>query len=188
MEELRNDEFQGVFEESEIKDQQNAFLQTSFIRDCTIDTDLELLFPDDYVSSISERVLLYRELDDLKSDETLKLFEKTLVDRFGPIPKAASELLDVVRLRWQAIALNMEKLIIKDKKMICYLPSDQTSKYYYSKEFAGLMQWIMKNPSQCKVKENKGKLAVILDQVKSMRDALTVLHTIVLFLEQKRNE
>ena len=66
MEELRNDEFQGVFEEQEIKDQQNAFLQTSFIRDCTIDTDLELLFPDDYVSSTSERVLLYRELDDLK--------------------------------------------------------------------------------------------------------------------------
>ena len=117
MEELRNDEFQGVFEEQEIRDQQEAFLQTSFVRDCTIDTDLELLFPDDYVSSISERVLLYRELDDLKSEETLKIFEGTLIDRFGSLPKPASELLNVVRLRWKAITLNMEKLIIKDKKI-----------------------------------------------------------------------
>jgi transcription-repair coupling factor (superfamily II helicase) len=188
MEELRNDEFQGLFEDHDIRDQQNAFLQTSFVRDCNIDTDLELLIPDDYVSSISERVLLYRELDDLKSEETLKLFEGTLVDRFGQIPKQARELLDVVRLRWQAIALNMEKLIIKDKKMICYLPSDQTSRFYHSGEFAGLMQWIMNNPAQCKVRENKGKLSVILDKVMSIKDALTILHSVSSYLEQKRKE
>ena len=188
MEELRNEEFQGVFEEQEIRDQQEAFLQTSFVRDCTIDTDLELLFPDDYVSSISERVLLYRELDDLRSEETLKLFEMTLVDRFGIIPKPASELLNVVRLRWKAISLNMEKLIIKDKKMICYLPSDQTSKFYYSMEFASLMQWIMKNPSSCRVRENKGKLSVILDSVTSIQGAIAILVTLSQYLEQKRNE
>ncbi len=187
MEELRNDEFQGVFEDQEIKNQQNAFLQTSFIKDCTIDTDLELLFPDDYVASISERVLLYRELDDLKSEETLTLFEKTLTDRFGQIPKAAKELLDVVRIRWQAISLNMEKVIIRDKKMICYLPSDQTSKFYYSGEFTGLMQWIAINPSRCKVRENKGKLAVILDSVQSIHVALDILHMISLFLQQRRD-
>lgn len=188
MEELRNDEFQGVFEEQEIRDQQEAFLQTSFIRDCTIDTDLELLFPDDYVSSISERVLLYRELDDLKSEETLKIFEETLIDRFGTLPKSASELLNVVRLRWKAITLNMEKLIIKDKKMICYLPADQSSKYYYSREFAGLMQWILKNPSNCKVRENKGKLSVILENVVSILEAINILATLSQYLESKRNE
>ncbi len=188
MEELRNYEFQGLFEDSDIQDQQKAFLQTSFIRDCNLDTDLELLIPDDYVSSISERVLLYRELDDLKSEETLKLFEGTLVDRFGQIPNQARELLDVVRLRWQAIALNMEKLIIKDKKMICYLPADQTSRYYHSGEFAGLMQWIMKNPSLCKVRENKGKLSVLLENVTSIKDALTILHSLSDYLEQKRKE
>ena len=188
MEELRNDEFQGLFEEQEIRDQQNAFLQTSFIRDCTIDTDMELLFPDDYVSSISERVLLYRELDDLKSEETLCLFEKTLVDRFGVIPKPAAELLDVVRIRWQAIALNMEKLIIKEKKMICYLPADQTSKYYHSREFSGLMRWISKYPALCKVRENKGKLALILDPVANIHDAFDILRKISLYLQQKREE
>ena len=188
MEELRNEEFQGVFEEQEIRDQQVAFLQTSFVRDCTIDTDLELLFPDDYVSSISERVLLYRELDDLRSEETLRLFEVTLIDRFGPIPKPAAELLNVVRLRWKAITLNMEKLIIKDKKMICYLPSDQTSKYYHSREFSGLMQWIMGNSANCKVRENKGKLSVILDNVISIQDAINILATLAQYLEQKRNE
>lgn len=188
MEELRNDEFQGVFEEQEIRDQQEAFLQTSFIRDCTIDTDLELLFPDDYVSSISERVLLYRELDDLRSEETLKIFEGTLIDRFGALPKPASELMNVVRLRWKAITLNMEKLIIKDKKMICYLPADQSSRYYHSREFAGLMQWIMKNPSNCKVRENKGKLSVILDNVVSIFEAINVLASLSQYLENKRNE
>jgi transcription-repair coupling factor (superfamily II helicase) len=80
----------------------------------------------------------------------------------------------------------MEKLIIKDKKMICYLPSDQTSKFYYSGEFAGLMQWIAKNPSKCKVRENKGKLAVIIDSVDSIHDALDILHSISLFLQQRR--
>jgi len=188
MEELRNDEFQGLFEEQEIKDQQNAFLQTSFIRDCTIDTDMELLFPDDYVSSISERVLLYRELDDLKSEETLQLFEKTLVDRFGITPKPAAELLDVVRIRWQAIELNMEKLIIKEKKMICYLPADQTSKYYYSREFSGLMQWITKHPTLCKVRESKGKLAIILDPVTDIHHAFDLLKKIQHFLQMKREE
>ena len=188
MEELRNEEFQGVFEEQEIRDQQKAFLQTSFVRDCTIDTDLELLIPDDYVSSISERVLLYRELDDLKSEQTLTLFEGTLIDRFGPIPKPASELLNVVRLRWKAISLNMEKLIIKDKKMIAYLPSDQKSKYYQSKEFAGLMQWMMNGSSNGKVRENKGKLSVILDGVTSIQDAITILISLALTLEQKRIE
>jgi len=186
MEELRNDEFQGVFEEQEIKDQQNAFLQTSFVRDCTIDTDLELLFPDDYVSSISERVLLYRELDDLKSEVTLQLFEQTLVDRFGQIPMPARELLDVVRLRWLAIGLNMEKIIVKDKKMICYLPADQRSKYYFSNEFSGLMQWITMNPAQSRVRENKGKLALILEQVISIKEALSILHKISLYLMQRR--
>jgi transcription-repair coupling factor (superfamily II helicase) len=188
MEELRNDEFQGVFQEQEIKDQQNAFLQTSFIRDCTIDTDLELLFPDDYVSSISERVLLYRELDDLKSEETLKLFEQTLLDRFGQIPLQARELLNVVRLRWQAIGLNMEKLIVKDKKMICYLPADQRSKYYFSNEFSGLMQWISRNPAQSRVRENKGKLTLILEQVSSIQDALLVLHNISHYMVQRRDQ
>ncbi len=188
MDELRNDEFQGVFDEQDLKDQQNAFLKTSFINDCTIDSDLELHFPDKYISSISERVLLYRELDDLKSEETLKIFEKTLQDRFGQIPEPAMELLNIVRLRWLAVSLNMEKLIIKDKKMICYLPSDQSSKYYSSKEFAGMMKWIIKYPTFCRVRENKGKLAVILDQITTVQSALLTLNTLEHFMEQYRNE
>jgi transcription-repair coupling factor (superfamily II helicase) len=86
-----------------------------------------------------------------------------------------------------AISLNMEKLIIKDKKMICYLPSDQYSKYYHSKEFAGLMQWIMQNPSRCKVKENKGKLALIIENVKSISESLSIVQSISLFLLTKRD-
>ncbi|MCE1198392.1 MAG: transcription-repair coupling factor [Marinilabiliales bacterium] len=186
MDELRHDEFQGVFDEQDIKDQQNAFLGSSFIRECTLDTDLELLLPDDYISSISERVLLYRELDDLKSEETLSLFEKNLQDRFGKLPDQARELLDVVRLRWVALSLNMEKLIIKDKKMICFLPSDQSSKYYLSADFATLMRWISQHPSGSKVKEIKGKLTLILDPVTSIRGALDKLHGIAAFIRAAR--
>jgi transcription-repair coupling factor (superfamily II helicase) len=82
----------------------------------------------------------------------------------------------------------MEKLIVKDKKLFCYLPSDQKSKYYFSEEFISLMQWISKNPTQCKVRENKGKLMVILENIETIRDALDILHQISHYLNQKREQ
>ena len=175
MMELKTGEFQDLFEDDK-KDSTETFLGLSYVNDCNIETDLELLFPDEYISSISERMLLYRELDNMENDKTLQQFEKGLIDRFGPIPGSAQELINVVRLRWTAISLNMERIILKDSKMVCFLPSDPKSKYYQTFEFQNLMQWIIKNPSKCNVKENKGKLSVTFPEVGSLKKAVNLLN------------
>ena len=108
----------------------------------------------------------------------IQLFEKGLIDRFGPIPEASRELIDVVRLRWIAISMNMERIILKESKMICYLPSDPASNYYQSLHFQKLMQWIVQNPSKCRVKEGKGKLSINFPEIKTLRRAVSVLKVI----------
>jgi transcription-repair coupling factor (superfamily II helicase) len=177
MMELKTGEFQDLFEE-ENDEASGAFLDLKYVNDCTIDTDLQLLFPDEYISSISERMLLYRELDNMENETMLQLFEKGLIDRFGPIPEASRELLDVVRLRWIAISLNVERIILKESRMICYLPSDPASKYYQSIHFHKLMQWIVQNPSKCRVKEGKGRLSINFSDISSLRKAVDILTVI----------
>ena len=177
MMELKSGEFQDLFED-ENDDSSGTFLDVKYVNDCNIDTDLELHFPDEYISSISERMLLYRELDNMENETVLQQFEKGLIDRFGPIPGPAQELIDVVRLRWIAIALNMERIILKESHMICYMPSDQESKYYQTIDFQRLMQWIVQNPSKCRVKEGKGKLSLNFTSVLSLNKAVDLLKLI----------
>lgn len=175
--ELRSEEFSDVFTQDTTQ-ATNAFLDLKYVNDCNIETDLELLFPDEYISSISERMLLYRELDDMNSDESLQLFESSLIDRFGPLPAPAKELINVVRLRWIAIDLNMERIILKDRKMICYLPSDPASNYYQSPNFQQLMQWVIQNPAKCNVKEAKAKLSIIFKGIETLHQAVDLLNGI----------
>jgi transcription-repair coupling factor (superfamily II helicase) len=177
MMELKTGEFQDLFDDENTK-ASGAFLDLNYVNDCTIDTDLELLFPDQYISSISERMLLYRELDNMENETMIQLFEKGLVDRFGPVPQVTRELMDVVRLRWIAISLNVERIILKESRMICYLPSDPSSKYYQSLHFQRLMQWIVQNPSKCRVKEGKGKLSINFPEIKTLHKAVGTLTVI----------
>ena len=177
MMELKSGEFQDLFENTD-NEASETFLDVKYVNDCNIDTDLELLFPDAYISSISERMLLYRELDNMENETMVQLFEKGLVDRFGPIPQPARELIDVVRLRWIAISLNIERIILKESRMICYLPSDPSSNYYQSEHFQKLMQWVVLNPSKCRVKEGKGKLSINFNQINSLNEAVGMLKQI----------
>jgi transcription-repair coupling factor (superfamily II helicase) len=174
MMELKTGEFQDLFED-ENHEASGTFLYVKYVNDCNIDTDLELLFPDEYIASISERMLLYRELDNMEDETMLQLFEKGLVDRFGPIPESSRELINVVRLRWTAISLNIERIILKESKMICYMPSDPASKYYQTSHFQQLMQWIVQNPSKCRVKEGRGKLSINFSNVGSLHKAVSLL-------------
>lgn len=174
MTELKAGEFQYLFDD-ENDDAPGTFLDVKYVNDCNIDTDLELLFPDGYISSISERMLLYRELDNMDNETVLQQFEKGLIDRFGPIPQAAQELIDVVRLRWMAISLNMERVILKGSHMICYMPSDPVSKYYQTAHFQNLMQWFVNNPSKCGVKEGRGKLSINFPEVDTLHKAVGLL-------------
>jgi len=174
IQELKTEEFYDLFEDKN-EQASKSFPGVKFVNDCTIETNLELLFPDEYISSISERMLLYRELDNMDNEEVLHLFEKSLTDRFGQIPEPSRELLDIVRLRWTAISLSMERIILKENKMICYLPADPSSKYYQSSGFQKLMQWIVQNQKICRVKEGKGKLSVIFNEITSINQAVGFL-------------
>jgi len=177
MMELKSGEFQDLFEDQN-GEASETFLNVKYVNDCNIDTDLQLLFPDEYVSSISERMLLYRELDNMENETVLGLFEKGLIDRFGPIPHPSQELIDVVRLRWIAISLNVERIILKESRMICYLPSDPSSNYYQSLHFQKLMQWVVQNPSKCRVKEGKGKLSINFSEITTLNKAVRMLKQI----------
>ncbi len=174
MMELKSGEFQELYEDQN-SGSSEAFLDVKYVNDCTIDTDLELLFPDEYISSISERMLLYRELDNMENEQMIQLFEKGLIDRFGPIPPPSRELIDVVRLRWIAISLNIERIILKESRMICYLPSDPSSNYYLTIYFQKLMQWVIQNPSKCRVKEGKGRLSINFNEITQLHGAVNML-------------
>lgn len=172
--ELKHDEYQELFKEKE-EETGKTFLQMQFIHDCQIETDMELLFPDQYIQSNSERMLLYRELDNLGTEENLHQFELGLKDRFGPLPEPGRELLEVVRLRWTAIDLGMERIILKNKKMICYFISDPKSPYYQSPVFTKVLHFIQKNAGKCRMKEKEGKLSLRFDRVETVAAAKVIL-------------
>ncbi|GET20987.1 transcription-repair coupling factor [Prolixibacter denitrificans] len=178
IQELKHEEFQQLYKEEESREANEAFLNLRFVNDCQVDTDLELLFPESYISSISERMLLYRELDNIEDNDALEQFRAQLIDRFGKLPDSTIELLEVVRLRWTAIELNLEKIILKNKKMICYFPSDQQSPFYQTGLFGNILQWLQTHPKKCRIKESKGKLSIIFSEVTSIQHAVTLLSEI----------
>lgn len=178
IQELKQTEYKDLFEEEEEQQAGEAFLKNKFISDCQIDTDMELLFPDGYIQSISERMLLYRELDSMETEENLQQYEASLVDRFGKLPAPSVELLEVVRLRWVAISLGIERIILKNKKMICYFISDQESLYYKSEVFTRVLSFVQHNPNKCRMKEKKDKLTLNFENVKTILKAKEILEEI----------
>lgn len=140
---------------------------------------MELLFPSDYIPGNSERMLLYRELDNIENAEALEQFRKGLEDRFGNLPTESRELLDVLPLRWKAIQLSMEKIILKNKKMICYFVADQQSAFYSSEAFLKIVQHIHKGKSKGKMKEANGKLTLTFGNVPNIETADYILKQIL---------
>ena len=183
VQELKQEEFSELYkEEDETKTE--AFLKIKYTTDCHIDTDLQLLFPDPYISNISERMLLYRQLDNLEKEEKLKEFELNLIDRFGPLPQEAKELLDVVRLRWIAIELGIEKIILKRKKLICHFISQKESPFYQSPLFMKILNFLQQYPGKCRMRENPDKLSLIFEKVHSMGEAHGYLTEILDFTKK----
>ncbi len=176
VQELRSEEFGDIFREEAPKDTQ-AFLNLQYISDCQIDTDLELLFPDSYIPGTAERMMLYRELDNQENEVQLQKYEASLVDRFGELPQSSKELLNVVRLRWLAIGLGIERIVLKHQKMICYFPADQKSLYYQSDAFGKILKYVQTHPRKCRMKE-EGKLTLTLDAVLSIGDAVSLMKDI----------
>ncbi len=178
MQELRQEEFSGVFKEQDDK-QAQAFLNIKFTQDCQIDTDMELLLPQEYIPGSSERMLLYRELDNIENEKQLTQFRLGLEDRFGSLPPETRELLEVVKLRWKAIELGMEKIILKEGKMICYFISDQQSAFYRSPLFMHIVQYVQKGKFRGQMKERNHKLTLTFANVPNVETAGYVLEEII---------
>ena len=142
-----------------------------------IESDLAAYFPEEFVPSSSERMSLYRELDSLTSEEALAQYRTRLIDRFGELPEVADELLNVMPLKWAATRLGIEKVMLKAHNMILYFPSDFTSKYYQSRTFFRIIDYVSCHPRQTKLREGE-KRSLLIKDVRSIRQALDILNDI----------
>lgn len=176
IEELKENEFKDLYEE------ENNIETKEYIKDIQIDTDFELLFPDEYINNITERLNLYNELSTIKTEADLVAYEQRLSDRFGPLPKPALALLNSVRIKWKATQLGIEKLIFKQGKMIGYFLGDQQSDFYQSNRFMKVLKFAQTNGNLCKIKEKETKsglrLLISFDNVKSVNKALELINMI----------
>jgi transcription-repair coupling factor (superfamily II helicase) len=174
IEELKETEFSDLY-----KDDGKP---KKYVKDITIDTDFELLFPDDYINNITERLNLYTKLNTLKTEEELTKFETEIIDRFGELPTQVSDLLDSVKLKWIATKMGIVKLIMKQGKMIGYFIQDQQSGFYQSDDFSKVLQFAQMNAGKCKMKEKKTRnglrLLITFEHIKSTKQALVALSNI----------
>ncbi|MAB48497.1 MAG: transcription-repair coupling factor [Flavobacteriaceae bacterium] len=175
IEELKESEFADLYKDDGKPKQ--------YVKDITIDTDFELLFPDDYVNNITERLNLYTKLNEIKTEEELQKFESEIIDRFGELPTQVQDLLDSVRLKWIATKMGLEKVIMKKGKLIGYFIQDQQSKFYQSNDFSSVLQFVQMNASKCKMKEkqtrNGLRLLITFERINNVSTALKALQPIM---------
>ena len=169
IEELRESEFKELFEE------RNTDSMLHFVKDCILETDLEIRIPDDYVNNVSERLSLYQEMDNLKNEEELVKFSAQLVDRFGPLPRQVKELIQSFQLRWLAQELGIEKLVLKSNKMVAYFIANPQSKFYETPIFTSIISTIQQHPTYFKLSEQNDKLLVISENVLHLKEAFSRL-------------
>lgn len=173
--ELKEEEFGELFEEENATISLGRSGKQQWVTDCQLESDLEIGFPTDYIENISERITLYRELDNLQDETALLTFTKNLIDRFGVMPPQAEELLSVVRLRWQCMRMGIEKVVLKQERMIIYFPSNLNSPYYQSDIFGKILTFITNNYRRCQVRDLNGKRSAVISEVRSIREAFDVV-------------
>ena len=176
--ELKNDEFAELYAD-EIKAGEEKISGEDFVDECTVESDLELLFPNEYIPSSSERMLLYRELDKLELDRDVEAFKERLVDRFGKIPPEGEELIRIVPLRRLAKRLGVEKAVLKGGKMILYFVSNPDSPYYQSAAFGKIIDYMAKYPRVCNLREQNGRRSMIVKDITDVDSAVRILQEIV---------
>ena len=172
IEELKENEFKSLYSDKEEAPK-------AFVREIQIDTDLEVLFPDDYINIVSERLTLYNRLATLKEEADLVQYQKEIEDRFGPLPLEAEALLDSVRLKWKAAHLGIDRLLLKKKQCIGYFIADQESPFYQSDRFHALLVWVQQHATQVNMKEKQTKgglrLRLAFKDIHSVQQALQAL-------------
>jgi transcription-repair coupling factor (superfamily II helicase) len=166
IQELKENEFSDVFEQQEDKE---------YVQDCQIETDLQLLIPDNYITNIRERLSLYKELDNIETEEGLMAFQENLIDRFGPLPREVSGLMNALRMRWAAKKIGFEKIVLRNHRLTGFFISNQESAYYSSAGFMSLLRFVQSNPGRCRMKEARDKLSLTFTDVNSAFDGLELL-------------
>lgn len=170
--ELKDSDFSGLFTDND---------QPDFVRDVQLDTDLAALLPDDYVRSTSERLSLYMQLDNTETEEGLARFKTDLTDRFGPLPNQAEVLMTLIRLRWQAKKLGMEKVMLKKGKMKCYFVPGNNERFYQSETFGHILLYVQQHPKRVAMKQVKATVMLEFGEVATAEKALEILGQIELF-------
>jgi len=170
--ELKNDEFADLYAE---EPEGNGMAGGSFVDDCALESDIEMYFPDLYVPNDSERMLLYRELDNLNTDAELEQYRRRLVDRFGPVPAVGEELMHVVPLRRMGKWLGCEKIMLKQGRMTLFFVQNPQSAYYRSEAFDRILNYIGKYPRRCNLREVKGKRSMVIANVATVEEGVGVL-------------
>ena len=173
IDELKENEFKDLYEN------EDSGVEKEYVKELQIDTDFELLFSDEYINNVTERLSLYNELGTVKNEEELVVFQNKLIDRFGPMPPRANALMNSIRIKWIATRVGIEKLVMKKGKMIGYFVADQQSDYYTSKRFHQMIQFVQKNSSICIMKEKQTpaglRLLLTFENVKTTRRALELM-------------
>lgn len=172
IEELKETEFKHLVEEEEKQKQ-------TWVKETALETDLELLIPDAYVQSITERLALYKQLEDATEEKDLQFFEKSLIDRFGELPQQVDNLIETLRLKWIAQEIGFEKLVLKSSKMICYFVANQESGYYQSPAFTRVLQFVQANPRSGKMYEKNDGLRFSFVEVQNVTQAKELLAPII---------
>ena len=143
--------------------------------DCNIETDVEAVFPEEYVQNITERLRLYNELDDIKDVQKLQVFEHDIQDRFGKIPEPVFNLIETVKLRWEASAVGFEKLKYKDGILKGYVAIENNDNYFQSEVFGKILTYIQTNPNRSSFREYRGKMIITIESVETVKDGIVVL-------------
>ncbi|MFV0483219.1 MAG: transcription-repair coupling factor [Bacteroidales bacterium] len=166
--ELKSNEFSGLYDDpSEQED-------IAYVSDCIIDTDLELRIPHEYISNTAERMWLYKRLDNIEGTVSLDEFKSELIDRFGKLPIQVLNLTEVVKVRWLAIKIAIEKLVLKSNKLVIFFVSDHNNQFYTSETFSKVMSYVQSNKN-CKVKENTGRLSISFSNISTIEQVLEIL-------------
>lgn len=150
----------------------------AFVKDTVLETDFELLIPDRYIENTTERLNIYKQLDEAQTEEELSTISKNLEDRFGPLPKQVINLTNAIRMRRKAMLLGFEKLLLKGGRMLAYFISKQESEYYNSAAFKSVLQFAQEHPKQCSLKEQGARFYITVQNVNSVMDVMSIFTTI----------
>lgn len=175
VDELKSEEFADLYTDAEQGKRDSG---SAYVRETFIESDLELLFPPTYIPNDSERISLYRELDNMEEERDILAFTERLKDRFGKVPKEGKELIRIVRLRRMAKKLGMEKIVLKKGQMSLFLVSNSDSPYYQSEAFDKLLGFIQKHPRECNLRDQNGKRSILIKNVPTVETACQLLQEI----------